>query len=211
MVGVFFLLRGLEAACVRGSPAGRDGGGIRQAPPRPTAPTAPPSQPPPAAPTPPARAPGARPHRRSPQRPVRSPSRRFLLRSLPDHPSRSHQERTGRRDRRHLKVLRAPGQPPDGRRLLAYRRLAPRSRGAAPSRQSSSSLLLWRSDPPKHSSASRPLKRLRTRSPGARWDGPTELSAPSHGKQKRRRAPSQCARIQPKPREPPRLYGDDRS
>ena len=32
--------------------------------------------------------------------------------SWPDRPSRSHQERTGRRDRRHLKVLRAPGQPP---------------------------------------------------------------------------------------------------
>jgi hypothetical protein len=41
-----------------------------------------------------------------------SGSRRFLLRILADRPSRSHQERTGRRDRRHPKVLRAPGQPP---------------------------------------------------------------------------------------------------
>jgi hypothetical protein len=31
---------------------------------------------------------------------------------LADRPSRSHAERTGRRDRRHLKLLRAPGQPP---------------------------------------------------------------------------------------------------
>ena len=31
---------------------------------------------------------------------------------LPDRPSRSHQERTSRRDRRHLKLLRTPGQPP---------------------------------------------------------------------------------------------------
>jgi hypothetical protein len=34
------------------------------------------------------------------------------FRSWQIHPSRSHQERTGRRDRRHLKLLHAPGQPP---------------------------------------------------------------------------------------------------
>jgi len=41
---------------------------------------------------------------------------------LADRPSRSHQERTGRRDRRHLKVLRAPGQPlkpAEAKQLLA--------------------------------------------------------------------------------------------
>jgi len=52
------------------------------------------------------------PHHGSPGRPVRCYSRWFLLRSLADRPSRSQQERTGRRDRRHFKVLRASGQPP---------------------------------------------------------------------------------------------------
>jgi tetratricopeptide (TPR) repeat protein len=60
----------------------------------------------------PAHAREARPHCWSPARPVRSPPRRFLLRSWQIRPSRSHEERTGRRDRRHPKVPRAPGQPP---------------------------------------------------------------------------------------------------
>ena len=49
--------------------------------------------------------------RSRPARPIRSPSRRFLLRSLADHRERSQPERTRRRDRR-LQVLRATGQPP---------------------------------------------------------------------------------------------------
>jgi hypothetical protein len=43
---------------------------------------------------------------------------------LVDRPSRSHPERTSRRDRRHLKVLRAPGQPRCGNGPLARHRLA---------------------------------------------------------------------------------------
>ena len=84
-----------------------------------SAPTALPSLPRPAAPTRPGRAPGARPHHGSPQRPVRCYSRRFLLRSWPDRRERSQAERTGRRDRRHFKVSM------DARRLaLARRRFA---------------------------------------------------------------------------------------
>jgi hypothetical protein len=59
-----------------------------------SAPAIPPSQPRPTRPTPPARAPEARPHHESPQRPVRCYSRRFLLRSLADRRERSQPERT---------------------------------------------------------------------------------------------------------------------
>ena len=76
-----------------------------------SAPATPPSLPQSARPTPPAPGRAARPPERSrPARPIRSPSRRFLLRSLADHRERSQPERTRRRDRR-LQVLRATGQP----------------------------------------------------------------------------------------------------
>jgi len=76
-----------------------------------SAPAIPPSQPRPTRPTPPARAPEARPHHESPQRPVRAThggSSLDLWRIAANAPNRSGR---GRRDRRHLKVLRAPGQP----------------------------------------------------------------------------------------------------
>jgi hypothetical protein len=85
--------------------------------------SSPPSLPRPTARAPLGRAREARPNRWSPARPIRSCSRRFLPRYLPDHPPRSHQERTSRRDRRHLKVLQTPGQP----RLFGHHCLASRS------------------------------------------------------------------------------------
>ena len=78
-------------------------------------------------PTPPARAPGARPHHGSPAATGTLLSRRFLLRSLADRRARSQPERTRPEGPPSLKVLRAPGQPP--RRTAQSRSVHQRTMG----------------------------------------------------------------------------------